>query len=500
MKGVGVYYSIRLMRKKKQSIREISENTNVCTSTVNKYLKMTEEEALEKLAGVKRRSDFDCAREYIIGMLKVYPKIKSSKLYVKVKAEYPIIKSKDRSFRDYVSGLRLKYGKGSSREYHPIQTDKPGYQVQVDIGEMKLVLIDGSDLKIYFVAFVFCFSRQKYFYIQDRPFNTGDFIRGHKEAFSFFGGTAQEYIYDQTKLVAISERYREVWFNKEFEKFAAETGFTPTVCEGYDPESKGKVERVIRDIKEDFLYGESFSDIEEIRAESLAWLEKVNNTKHSTTGELPSVLFSEEKKMLKPYMPEYEPVRRLVDKVGLISYKGNKYSVPSAYQQKYVFIREAEGRYLLALDLDTKEEVARHKLSDTKGQRSINANHYRNYEDTAAELKVKCLEELKQCPGSDMMIEKLIKNNPKIVRDQLRGLSHIYRHNQDQEWQRIIDFSLCLNDLRISVISDLIQRNKKQKQIEEAKSNPNNLRLIHAKPHTSVLDRPLSKYNEVVKC
>jgi transposase len=500
MKGVEVYYSIKVLRKRKLSIREISEKINVCTSTVNKYLKMTEEEAIEKLSGVKRRSDFDYARDYIIGMLKAYPKLKSSKLYIKVKAEYPIIKSKDRSFRDYISGLRKKYGKGSSREYHPIQTDKPGYQVQVDIGEMKLVLIDGSDLKIYFLAFVFCFSRQKYFYIQDRPFNTGDFIRGHKEAFAFFGGTAQEYIYDQTKLVAISERYREVWFNKEFEKFAAETGFTPTVCEGYDPESKGKVERVIRDIKEDFLYGESFRGLEEIRAESLVWLEKVNNTRHSTTGELPSVLFSEEKKMFKPYKPEYEPVRRLVDKVGLISYNGNKYSVPSSYQQKYVFIREVEGRYLLALDLDTKEEVARHKLSDMKGQRIINSNHYRNYEDTAAELKAKCLEELKQCPGSDMMIEKLIKDNPKIVRDQLRGLSHIYRHNQDQDWQRIIDFSLCLNDLKISVISDLIERNKKQKQIEEAKSNLTNLRLIHAKPHTSVLDRPLSKYNEVVKC
>jgi len=301
MKGVAVYYSIRVLKNRGQSIRKISENIGVCPKTVQKYSNMTEEEALEKLSGVKRTSEFDCAKEFIVGTLDVYPEIKSSKLYSKVKAKYPIIKSKDRAFRDYVSGLRSKYGKGSSRKYQPILTDRPGYQVQVDLGESKLLLRDEREYKIYFVAFVFCFSRQKYFYIQDRPFNTGDFIRAHKEAFTYFGGTAQEYIYDQTKLVAIYERYREVWFNEEFEKFVAEIGFTPNVCEGYDPESKGKVERVIRDIKEDFLYGESFATLEEIRTESLIWLEKVNNTVHSTTGELPSVLFSEEKKMIKPW-------------------------------------------------------------------------------------------------------------------------------------------------------------------------------------------------------
>jgi transposase len=500
MKGLGMYYTIRTLRRSGHSIPEISDSIQVGQTTIKKYSKMTEEEAREKLLCVKRRSDFDCARDFVIDILQDYPKMKASKLYRKVIEAYPLIKSKRRAFRNYVSELRTKYGQGSTRKYRPILTDKPGYQVQVDIGEYRTIYKDGIDQKIYFLSFVFSFSRQKYFYTQERPFNTGDFIRGHNEAFAYFGGTAEEYIYDQTKLVAIYERYREVWFNSEFEKFAVEIGFTPTVCEGYDPESKGKVERFIRDIKEDFLYGEQFENLDDLRSASLEWLEKVNNTRHSVTGELPSVLFAEEKKMIKPYNPEGEPVRRLADKTGLLSYKGNKYSVPEIYQQKYVFIREAEGRYILALDLDTKEEVARHKLSDLKGQRIINANHYRNYEDTAAELKAKCLEELKQCPGSDMMIEKLIKDNPKIVRDQLRGLSHIYRHNQDQDWQRIIDFSLCLNNLKISVISDLIERNKKQKQIEEAKSNLTNLRLIHAKPHTSVLDRPLSKYNEVVKC
>jgi len=152
----------------------------------------------------------------------------------------------------------------------------------------------------------------------------------------------------------------------------------------------------------------------------------------------------------------------------------------------------------LVVDRDTREEIARHKLSDLKGQRIINLNHYRNYEDTAAELKIKCLEEFKPYPNSDKMLEKLILNNPKIVRDQLRGILQIHKRNKAQDWHKIVEICLSLNDLKVSLISDLVEKMKKQKQIEEVKSIYNSAKMIHAKPHTSVLDRPLTKYNEVV--
>jgi len=49
-------------------------------------------------------------------------------------------------------------------------------------------------------------------------------------------------------LVVIKEIYREVLFNHEFHQYANSIGFHPHVCEGYDPQSKGKVERCIQEL------------------------------------------------------------------------------------------------------------------------------------------------------------------------------------------------------------------------------------------------------------
>lgn len=497
MKGVEVYYSVKVLNRTGMSVRKISKALRISTTTVQKLLNKNDSEALRKLSKVIRKSNFDVAFDFIDATLTSYPEMRSSKLYRKVLEEYTDISCGERAFRNYISKIRSNYGKDSKRRYQPIMTDRPGYQVQVDPGEKKIVLESGEVIKVYFVAFVFCFSRMKYLYIQNRPFNTGDFIRAHKEAFSYFGGIAEEYIYDQTKLVAIKEQFREVWFNKEFHQFAVESGFTPNVCEGYDPESKGKVERVVQEIKRDFLYGESFNTLEDIRDESLLWLTRVNSTTHSTTRKSPSVLFAEERSLLKPYKPENEPEKRIVDKTGLISYKGNKYSVPSAYQQKIVLIK-FENRYLIVMDMKTGNMITTHKISISKGEQIINTNHYRNYNDTVEKLKEKCLERLKFYDKAELMIEKIVFDNPKIVRDQLRGILSLYKHNTNEDWQKIINFSLNLTDLRISVLSDIIEKIKKQKQIKEANVQNNNLWLKHAKPSSSILDRSLAKYDEVL--
>src|SRR5690625_6621569 len=68
----------------------------------------------------------------------------------------------------------------------------------------------------------------------------------HDDAVRYIGGLPEEYLYDQTKLVVINERYRELELNQQFAQFATSAGFNIRVCEGYDPESKGKVEAGVK--------------------------------------------------------------------------------------------------------------------------------------------------------------------------------------------------------------------------------------------------------------
>ena len=65
-------------------------------------------------------------------------------------------------------------------------------------------------------------------------------------------------VYDQTKLVVVREEYRELTLNERFHQYATGSGFNIRACEGYDPESKGKVEAGVKYVKNNALYGERF--------------------------------------------------------------------------------------------------------------------------------------------------------------------------------------------------------------------------------------------------
>lgn len=128
------------------------------------------------------------------------------------------------------------------RYYEPIIETVPGVQCQVDPGELRGVLINGKPHTVYFVAFVLSYSRLMYVGLSLQPLNTQRFIEMHDEAFRYFGGVTEECVYDQTKLVVLSEEYRELKLNQRFAHYATAASFHIHVCEGFDPESKGKVE------------------------------------------------------------------------------------------------------------------------------------------------------------------------------------------------------------------------------------------------------------------
>src|SRR5690606_29082767 len=59
----------------------------------------------------------------------------------------------------------------------------------------------------------------------------------------------------------------------------------------------------------------------------------------------------------------------------LISFEGNRYSVPYPYAGKSVWVRVSRGKYLLVLDM-RGEVVATHELCRDKGRTIINKEHY----------------------------------------------------------------------------------------------------------------------------
>ncbi len=334
---------------------------------------------------------------------------------------------------------------------------------------------------------------------RSRPYNTAAFIKAHLLAFQYFGGTAKEFVYDQTKLVVIRERFREVLLNAAFYQFSLRCGFEVRVCEGYDPQSKGKVERGVQDVKQDFLYGDYFKDVADVNNRSKDWLDTVVNARvHSVTRRVPAEMFEEEKSLLETrYALISGPQQRLVDKMGLLSFEGNKYSAPSAYQRQHVAVK-GDVKQLILLDVASGKEIARHTIPAGKGQIVKNNNHYRDYKKSVAELTDEVMTALPGLGDVDVLIERIKTDNPKIVRDQLRGLRQLGHRFETVTWQAAMPVLLKLPQLRATLVESVLAGYLNRQQAQPVKEGPplSDSRTMQK----SCLDRSLDSYMEVIEC
>ena len=125
---------------------------------------------------------------------------------------------------------------------------------------------------------------------------------GLEEAFAFFGGVPQELLFDQMKSV-ITKDLRllggDLVRNAEFLRFAAHWGFTARACRPYRAKTKGKVERPVRYVRGNFIYGREFLNDADLDHQRLFWLERVANVRvHGTTHERPTVRFERDERVL----------------------------------------------------------------------------------------------------------------------------------------------------------------------------------------------------------
>ena len=436
-----MYNRVQSLLSESKSHRQISRELGINRRTVKKLSQLDIDEACEYFKqGVQRRSGFDIARSFIEAKLRSYPDIRSSNLYHQVKDSYPEISLGERSFRKYIRRLRSSMVLPPERQryFEPVVSWTPGEYMQVDLGEKSVVLSDQNRMKVYFISFVLCYSRMMYIHYSTRAYNTDLFISAHLAAFQYFGGIPQAGIYDQTKLVAISEEYREVLYNERFQRLFLSLGFRAEVCEGYDPQSKGMVEKSIDYIKESFLHGREFMGIDDLRQASEDWLTTVANVReHQTTLEQPIMLMEEERLALKPLGLDLYPSQiRKVDKTGLISYQGCGYSVPYQYQQQQVLIRSI-GAMLKVYDQNSNDLIAEWNTDECRRRINKNENHYIDYKRSVADELAMSIEMFtnRHLEQFIPIIKRIGEDYPKQPRAQYRGMRSLLSKYEPEIWQ-----------------------------------------------------------------
>ena len=92
--------------------------------------------------------------------------------------------------------------------------------------------------------------------------STNALIRCHQNAFRYFGGCPEEILYDNMK-------QEDSTLNRQFEDFAGFYGFKPILCRPYRGQTKGKVERTVQFVRDNFMVGIQYNSLADLNEQAL---------------------------------------------------------------------------------------------------------------------------------------------------------------------------------------------------------------------------------------
>jgi len=201
-------------------------------------------------------------------------------------------------------------------------------------------------------------------------------------------------------------------------------GLKMYVCRKADPQSKGKIENVIKFVKYNFLAPRDFEDVAEANRSLAKWLKRRANGKLSqATKRIPAQMFEEERNRLKPIRNSIfrkdslkGREERQVDEKSYISVSGSQYSVPTRYRNKLVEIYKTE-KQVFVFDIHSGGEIYCHNLSLIPGDKVTVREHFRQKERSVGDLKKEIFTQF-SFSSWKRFAEQTFKSFPRYVRDQ----------------------------------------------------------------------------------
>lgn len=177
--------------------------------------------------------------------------------------------------KEYVRGKKKDLDEKATVRFETM----PGLQAQVDWAffEDHVVLEDGKMKKLYCFLMILGYSRMRYIeFVTDMITNT--LIRCHQNAFRYFHGYPEEILYDNMKQVVVKRllKQEDSTLNRQFEDFAGFYGFKPVLCRPYRGQTKGKVERTVAFVRDNFMVGIRYDSLDDLNGQAVACVQNVS--------------------------------------------------------------------------------------------------------------------------------------------------------------------------------------------------------------------------------
>jgi transposase len=249
----------------------------------------------------------------------------------------------------------------------------PGQQAQCDWGKCGSVKIGETVRNLS--CFVMVLSHSRFMYVRFYLAETMEcFLDGHQRAFDVFAAIPQAIVYDNLKSV-VRQRYgKTILFNPRFMAFAGYYMFKPDPCRPGMPEHKGKAEKGVDYVKNNFLAGrehllEEPFELAVLNHECAKWMAEKNKRIHATTRKQPAELLEVERPHMLP-LPQHTydiatPQPAHANNQAFVHFDSNLYSVPSEYGGMPLTLKATPDTVDICKGTQT---IASHKRSYAKHQ------------------------------------------------------------------------------------------------------------------------------------
>lgn len=318
-----------------------------------------------------RRSIADPYTPFLVETLGKYPRLCASRLYGMAKARgYP---GGPDHFRAVVARLRPR---PPAEAFLRLRT-LPGEQAQVDWAHFGKLTVGRATRPLVAFVMVLSFSRQlflRFFPSAAMP----SFLRGHVEAFAFFGGVPRVLLYDNLKSAVLERAGDAIRFHPTLLELAAHYRYQPRPVAPARGNEKGRVERAIRYVRDAFFAARSYTDLDDLNAQALAFATADAGERRCAEERSRSVrdVFAEERDKLLPLPGDAfaadERVEVEVGKTPYVRFDLNDYSVPHTHVRRTLVVVASPTTVRV---LDGAEVIATHARSYDRGQQIEDGAH-----------------------------------------------------------------------------------------------------------------------------
>ena len=363
---------------------------------------------------------------FIEDVLKRYPRLRATRIF-----EMLVSRGYEGSVRQTRRAVKRLRPGPQAEAYLRLKT-LPGEQGQVDWASFGHVTVGRAKRALSAFVMTLSWSRgmDALFTLDQKQDN---FLRGHVEAFEYFGGVPRVLLYDNLRSAVLSRLGDAIRFHPRLLEFSGYYHYEPRPVAVARGNEKGRVERAIRFLRDRFFPARTFRDVDALNEQFRRWRQQWAHARPCPGDDSMTVAeaLDKEREVLMP-LPEnrfscesLHTVRS--GKTPYVRFDLNDYSIPFELIRKPLTLVCAEKEIRI---LDEGKEVARHPRSYDRKETVEDENHISALVEAkrSARQSRGMTRLFRDVPGAKTLLERVVERGQNLATatKQLEGMLDDY--------------------------------------------------------------------------